>query len=124
MPQIKTVVSIHPYFRPHEGKRDAFLAMLPEFVQRTSSETGCLYYDFSVSEELIHCREAYLGAEGVQTHLENVGDLLQKALEISTLERLEFHGPADELEKLKPGLSELNPTWFAFEAGLEKVGAE
>ncbi len=122
MSQIRNVVSIHPYFRPHEGQREAFLAMLPEFIGRTASEKGCLYYDFSVSDELIHRREAYLGAEGVQAHLENVGDLLQKALEISTLKQLEFHGPGAELEKLRPGLEGLNPQWFAFAAGLEKVG--
>lgn len=124
MAKIANVVSIHPYFRPHEGKLDDFLALLPEFVERTSKEPACLFYDFSMSHELIHCREAYIGAEGVQAHLENVGDLLQRAAEIAELEQLEFHGPAAELEKLKPGLADLKPDYFEFQCGLEKVGAE
>ena len=64
MAEHKNIVSIHPYFRPHEGKRDAFLALLPQFVERTATESACLYYDFSMSDELIHCREAYIGAAG------------------------------------------------------------
>ena len=122
MAQINNVVSIHPYFKPHEGKLDEFLALLPKFVQRTSSEAACLYYDFTLNGDIIHCREAYVGGEGAQRHLENVGDLLERALEISNLERLELHGPSDELEKLRPALETLSPDWFVFQAGLEKVG--
>ncbi len=123
MAQLNNVVSIHPYFRPHEGKLDEFLALLPKFVERTATESACLYYDFSVSDELVHCREAYIGAEGVQTHLENVGDLLEAASKIAELEQLEFHGPAEELDKLRPGLADLSPAYFVFQCGLEKVGA-
>ncbi|MFT4639603.1 MAG: quinol monooxygenase YgiN [Verrucomicrobiales bacterium] len=123
MAQIKNVVSIHPYFRPHEGKLDEFLALLPQFVERTSTEAACLFYDFSMSDELIHCREAYIGAAGVAAHLENVGDLLEKAAEVSELEQLEIHGPAEELDKLREGLEALAPAWFVHQCGLKKVGA-
>ncbi len=122
MATIKNVVSIHPYFKPHEGKLDDFLAMLPTFVERTSTEPACLYYDFTVNDGIIHCREAYIGAEGAQAHLQNVGDLLEQALGIAELLRLELHGPADELEKMKEGLAALNPDWFAYQTGLERVG--
>lgn len=123
MAQHSNVVSIHPYFRPHEGKMDAFLGMLPSFVERTKTEAACLYYDFTRCGDVIHCREAYIGGEGAAAHLENVGDLLEQALAISTLERLELQGPADELDKLRPSLEALNPDWYVFETGLEKVGA-
>ncbi len=119
----KNVVSIHPYFKPHEGKLDDFLAMLPQFTEKTATEAGCLYYDFTLNGDVIHCREAYIGAEGAQAHLENVGELLQQALGISDLLRIELHGPAKELDKLRPGLEALNPEWFVFQAGLERVGA-
>lgn len=122
MAQYKNIVSIHPYFRPHEGNREEFLALVPQFVERTATESACLYYDFSMSEELIHCREAYVGAEGAAAHLENVGDLLEKASEIAKLEHLEIHGPAEELDKLREGLEPLNPAWFVHQGGLEKVG--
>ena len=123
MAQHKNIVSIHPYFRPHEGKLDEFLALLPQFVERTATEPACLYYDFTVSEEFIHCREAYIGGEGAAAHLENVGDLLAKASEVAELEHLEIHGPAAELDKLRDGLAALNPAWFTHQVGLEKVGS-
>ncbi|MEM0969343.1 MAG: antibiotic biosynthesis monooxygenase, partial [Verrucomicrobiota bacterium] len=73
-------VSIHPYFRVHEGKLDAFRALLPKFVEKTSSEPACHFYDFTIqNEEIIFCREAYAGAEGALAHLENVGALLEEA---------------------------------------------
>lgn len=122
MATYKNVVSIHPYFKPHEGKLNDFLAMLPDFVEKTWTEKRCLYYDFTLNGDVIHCREAYIGAEGAQAHLENVGDLLKQALDISDLLRLEIHGPAEELDKLREGLAGLNPDWFVFQAGLEKVG--
>ncbi len=114
-----SVVSIHPYFKVQAGKLEEFKALLPQFVGRTAKEEKCLYYDFSIREgEVVHCREAYEGAEGVLAHLENVGDLLGKALEISELLRLEFHGAAAELAKLKEPMKEMGPEWFEFECGV------
>ena len=116
-----SVVSIHPYFQVQDGKLEEFKSLMPEFVARTATEEKCLYYDFSISEAaVVHCREAYVGAEGVLAHLDNVGDLLERALGISELLRLEFHGPESELEKLKEPLKDLGPQWFAFETGVEK----
>lgn len=113
------VVSIHPYFKVHEGKLEAFKALLPEFVARTSTEEKCLSYDFSICDgSVVHCRETYLGGEAALKHLENVGDLLEQALQVSDLERLELHGPAGELEKLRGPLAELDPQWFVWETGV------
>jgi len=36
--------------------------------------------------------------------------------QIRDLTRVEVHGPAAELEKLKKPLAHLNPKWFALEA--------
>jgi hypothetical protein len=44
--------------------------------------------------------------------LENVRPALAQALTISDLKRLEVHGPAAELEKLKEPLAHLKPEWF------------
>jgi len=41
-------------------------------------------------------------------------------LKIADLTRMEVHGPAAELEKLKQPLAHLNPTWFVLEAELKK----
>ncbi|MEM8954717.1 MAG: hypothetical protein AAGD22_11240 [Verrucomicrobiota bacterium] len=111
-------VSLHPYFRVHDGKLEAFRALLPRFVERTHSEEACLYYDFTICGDVVCCREAYVGAAGVLTHLENVGTLIGEAIEIADLFRLEVHGPAAELEKLKEPLEELNVEPFVWECGV------
>ena len=97
-----SVVSIHPYFKLHEGKLEAFKELLEEFIAKTSTERTCLYYDFSIMDEaVVFCREAYVGADGLLTHLDNVGGVVAKALEISDLIRVEVHGAREELAKLK-----------------------
>jgi len=116
----RTTVSIHPYFRPHEGKFDEFVAGMPAFVEKTRNEEKCLFYDFTICEDTIFCREAYVGAEGALAHLDNVGELLQEALGISELVRLEIHGAAAELDRMREPLAELPVDWFVLECGLEK----
>lgn len=115
-----TTVSIHPYFKPHEGKLAEFIAGMPAFVERTRSEEGVLFYDFTVCEDTVFCREAYVGGEGALRHLENVGDLLGEALKIAELLRLEVHGAAAELDKMRVALRDLPVQWFVLETGLVK----
>lgn len=116
----ETTVSIHPYFQPHEGKLDEFIAGMDAFVERTSSEERVLFYDFTVCDGIVFCREAYVGGEGALAHLDNVGDLLEKALTISDLKRLEIHGSAAELDKMREPLKDLPVEWFVLETGLQK----
>lgn len=116
----RTTVSIHPYFKPHEGKLDEFIAGMPDFVERTRSEEAVLFYDFTVCEGIVFCREAYVGGEGALAHLANVGDLLEKALAIADLVRLEVHGAGTELDKMREALKDLPVQWFVLETGLEK----
>lgn len=112
------VVTIHPYFKAHPGKAGEFRQGLPAFIERTATEDKVLYYEFTSNGDEFFCREGYVGAEGVLAHLDNVGDLLTAALKIAELTRLEIHGPADELEKLKEPLAGLNPAWFTLECRL------
>jgi quinol monooxygenase YgiN len=109
-------VSLHPYFKAHPGKLDAITDGFPRFIEKTASEEKNLFYDFSINGDEIFCREGYLDAEGVLTHLENVGALLAEMLTMADLIRLELHGPAAELKKLKKPLAHLSPAWFAIEA--------
>jgi len=118
MPQPATAVSLHPYFKVHAGKLDAVRTLLPAFVAKTRNETSCLYYDFTLDGDTVYCREAYVGAEGVAAHLDNVGALLDEMLKNSDLVRLEIHGPAAELDKLRPRCGPLNPAWFVFQCGI------
>jgi quinol monooxygenase YgiN len=113
-------VSIHPYFKVHAGKLEAARALLPQFVARTATEAKCHSYEFTINGDEVFCREAYADAEGTLAHLENVGALLGEMLKVSDLLRLEIHGPAAELEKLRGPLAEFKPAWFTFACGLER----
>lgn len=112
--------SIVPYFKVHEGQLEAFKSLCEQFVDKTGTEPKCLYYGFSFDGEQAHCREGYEDAQGVLDHLENVGDLLEKALKISDLTRLEIHGPVDELAKLKEPLADLKPQYFTLAYGFRR----
>lgn len=119
MQKLSQAVSLHPYFRIHEGNLDPFLALMPEFLAATANEPACIYYDFSRDGNVAFCREAYVGAEGILAHLENVGELIGKFLELSELIRLEVHGPAGEIDKLRAPMASLNPSFFIREMGLD-----
>ena len=112
--------SIVPYFNiPQENLAD-FKALCEQFVEKTLTEEKCLYYGFTFNGNIAHCREAYADASGVLAHLENIGELLQQALNISELLRLEIHGPVEELDKLRLPLEALNPDYFILEYGFRK----
>ena len=114
------VVSIHPYFKIHAGKMDAVKAALPAFVAKTATEEKMLYYDFTLNGDDLFCREGYAGADGVLAHLDNVGALLGDLLKIADLKRLEVHGSAAELEKLKTPLANMKPAWFVLQCGVTR----
>lgn len=114
------VVSIHPYFKVKPGKLDEVKALLESFIARTSAEQSNLYYDFTLNEDVLFCREAYVGADGLLQHLDNVGTQLQEMLKLAEVLRVEVHGAAAELEKLKGPLAALNPAWFVFLGGVTR----
>jgi hypothetical protein len=116
MSVLSNFVSLHPYFKAHPGKLEVFKAGLPAFSQKTAIEEKNLFYDFTVNGDEIFCREGYAGAEAVLAHLENVGLLLAEAFKIADLTRLEVHGPAAELDKLRGPLAHLKPEWFVKES--------
>lgn len=107
-----------PYFGVRD--MDAFKALCGQFVEKASAEPKCLYYGFSFSGDQAHCREGYEDAAGVLAHLDNVGDLLQEALKIADIKRLEVHGPECELAQLREPLAELNPEYFVLEYGFRR----
>jgi quinol monooxygenase YgiN len=112
-----TCVGLVPYFEVNEGKLAEFKALGPKFVALTRNEPGCLYYAFTFSGNTAHCREGYVSGEAVLAHLGNVDAVLKQALGMSKLARLEVHGPAAELEKLKGPLGGLNPQYFELVEG-------
>lgn len=118
MNQPANTVTVHPYFKIKPGKVEEFKSLIPSFLEITRTERLNLYYEFTFNGDVACCREAYLGAEGFLKHLEGVGALLAKALELASLQRLEVHGTEPELALLKPHLAGLNPEWFVYYAGV------
>ncbi|MCI5147563.1 MAG: hypothetical protein D3923_19015 [Candidatus Electrothrix sp. AR3] len=112
--------TLAPYFKISSGKLGAFKELCEEFVAKTNDESKCLYYGFSFDGDQAHCREGYEDAEGILTHLENVGSILEEALKISDLTRLEIHGPEEELAKLREPLADLKPQFFVLEYGFRR----
>ena len=115
-----TCCTVVPYFKASPGKLNAFKSLCESVIAKSSTEPKCLYYGFSFNGDMIHCREGYVDAEGVLTHLENVGSLLAEALTLSELTRLEIHGPEAELAKLRGPLAPFNPEFFTLEYGFRR----
>jgi hypothetical protein len=112
-----TVCTLVPYFDVPADKVDEFKALGKRFVERTRSEPGCVHYAFSFSGCTAHCREGYDNAEAILHHLDNVGGLLQEALAIAYLIKLEVHAPAAEIAKLRDPLTAMKPQYFVLEEG-------
>ncbi len=116
MSVISNFVTLNPYFKAHPGKRETIKAGFAAFVEKTATENKNLFYGFSTNGDDFFCREGYADAEGILAHLGNVGALLAEMLKMADLIRVEVHGPAAELEKLKGPLAHLNPIWFTIES--------
>ncbi len=112
------LVTIHPYFKTHPRKEAQAQAVMEKFVAKTQGEPLCLFYEFTVLDDAVFCREGYVGAAGVLHHLENIGDILGEMLTVSDLTRLEFHGPAEEIDRLREPLGHLNPAFFVHRCGI------
>ncbi|MEZ4601014.1 MAG: hypothetical protein R2940_14595 [Syntrophotaleaceae bacterium] len=112
--------SIAPYFRVPSENLQSFKELCARFVESSSQEPKCLYYGFTFDGDQAHCREGYADAEGLLAHLANVGPLLQEALKLAEITRLEIHGPAEQIEKLKEPLAALNPQFYTLEFGFRQ----
>ncbi len=115
-----TCCTIVPYFTVHPNKLEQFKELCQKFVEKTATEAACLYYGFSFHDHEVHCREGYCHGEGVLAHLENVGTLLEEALTLASLDRLEIHGPESELAKLREPLAHLKPKFFTLDYGFRR----
>ncbi|GJM04384.1 MAG: hypothetical protein DHS20C09_03750 [marine bacterium B5-7] len=116
-----TCCTLVPYFKVSEGKLDEFKVICEQFMEITEkNEPNCLYYGFSIKDDVVHCREGYANAEGLLAHIENAGALLGEALKICEIARLEVHGPEAELAKLRGPLADLNPEFYVLEYGFRR----
>ena len=117
MTPLSQYVFIHPTFTAHAGRMEEIHSLQEEFVANTQTGPLCLFYDFTANEDLIFCREGYHGVAGAMANLENVGELLGKMLNMADLIRIDFHGPAAELDQLRGPLAHLNADFFVLRCG-------
>lgn len=117
--------TVHPYFTMLD--EPAVRSLIVEFVKKTQSEDGCMWYSFDIDidKKKLYCNECYVNAEAVLVHLENVGALLGRMIGgPASLDRLEIHGPQEEVEKLKPKAAEFNASLFVVDSGFDLMRRE
>jgi quinol monooxygenase YgiN len=115
-----TCCTIVPYFEVKDGCLGSFKELCQELVREAHKEKGCLYYGFSFKGNTVHCREGYKDAEALILHLKNGMSLINRALKISEIVRLEVHASEDEQRELKVFMEELNPEFFTLEYGFRR----
>ena len=113
-----TSVALYPYFKIHPGKLPQFKDLVGRFIEKSRSEPGCLYYMYTFNGDIGHCREAYVNADALLKHAENVGAEIQEAMTLSDVLRMEVHGPAAELDKLRELLTPLGTQFFILDRGI------
>jgi len=118
--QPQTLCSIHPYFTVTDWEKAK--PIMDEFVTKTKTEAGCVYYGWTKVDDKLFCRESYADGDAVNAHLENVGPCIQAILAegVATLDSIQIHGPAAELEKVKPGTEALGTKYFEVDSGFSK----
>ena len=96
--------------------------IMEKFIARTKNEPGCLYYGWVRDGNQLKCREGYQNGAAVNANLENVGSCIQAILAegVASLDSLNIHGPAAELEAVKPGTEALGTKYFATDGGFSK----
>ena len=95
---------------------------MAEFVEATKREAGCVYYGWSIAGDKLFCREAYVDGAAANAHLANVGPQIGKILAdgVCTLDEIHIHGPADQLELVKPGTKDLGTVYYGQHSGFSR----
>mmetsp|Transcript_24877 Transcript_24877/g.40508 ORF Transcript_24877/g.40508 Transcript_24877/m.40508 type:complete len:168 (+) Transcript_24877:80-583(+) len=115
------VVTLVPKFKIKEGMKEQYIALLPKFVElvKANEEGSCVHYGFvgPTEDDFVICREGYNDAAGLLKHLDNVGDVLNEALQYADIVDLYVQGPAGELDKLKEALAAFGPDYYPLAEG-------
>ena len=98
---INTSCSLNPYFKIHPGMLEEFKSICDKFILETQKEKGVSYYFWCFDNNNALCREGFRDIKAVSIHLKNTKHLLDKALEIADLVKLEVYGIKSDLSALK-----------------------
>jgi len=116
----QTLMTIQPTFSILDrAKAEPIMA---EFVEATKRESGCVYYGWTIAGDKLFCREAYVDGAAVNAHLANVGEFIGKILAegVCKLDHIHIHGPADQLEIVKPGTKDLGTVYYGIHSGFSR----
>jgi hypothetical protein len=110
-------VTLAPYFKLKDAER--FKQIWQEDYKKFAHKEDCVHYSFGFTDDgRAHCREAYTSAETVLQHLADVDGPLNAVLDgPAELERLEVHGPKEEIDKLIEPLTPFGCKFFVTEWG-------
>ena len=100
-------IKANALFKINEGKLEEFKRLIPLFISAVKEkDPGTLNYDWFLNEEKMECMvlEAYADSDAVLAHVANVGELLQKSLEIAEITLHVYGNPSDELIKATTGV--------------------
>jgi quinol monooxygenase YgiN len=117
-----TCVTISPHFRVPDERLDGFTEVCRRFVEAVAADEGCVRYSwgFDLDGHDARFREDFVDADAVLAHFASVAGLTEEISQTAELVSLEVLGPADELAKLRPFLTEPNHHLFAIEAGFHR----
>ena len=115
-----TFCSIHPTFTVIDWEKAK--PIMADFIKKTRTESGCLYYGWTLVGDKLKCREGYVDGAGVNAHLTNVGDCIGALLSegVAKLDSIEIHGPSEQLELVKPGTKDLGTKYFSIDSGFSR----
>jgi len=114
------IVIIRPYFTVLDW--DKARPIMAEFVRKTGTEKRMVFYGWDIDGDTLHCREGYRDGAAANAHLENVGGCIGELLAegVAKLDSITIHGPAAELEKVRPGTEKLGTKYYAIHSGFQQ----
>lgn len=112
------LIKFRALFKINEGQLEAFKDLKEQFITVVKEkEKGTLMYDWYINEDTMECAvlEDYADSNAVLEHAANVGDLLQKLMEIGDLSLEVYGNPNEELSGI---LKNFDARVFPFSSGL------
>ena len=94
-------------FKIKEGKLEEFKELIPALISTVKEkDPGTLTYDWYLNENNMECEvvEIYADSQAVIAHSGNVGEILQKVLEVADLSLKLYGNPSEELRNALQGL--------------------
>ena len=115
--------TLAPYFKLKDAAK--FKEIWKGDYAKFAHKEDCVHYAFTFTEDntRAHCREGYPDAAKLLQHITDVGTVFHPneggclAPDVAELEKLEIHGPAAELDKLKEPMKDLPVVYYTCEWG-------